>query len=177
MVAVGSYAAGSHIVHIDGGYGGTGAAPNIAKKNIAMPIEYAIDKVHGFLEAEGVRDNITLIASGGIRTSHDIAKAIALGADGVVVGTSELVALGCVRCTRCESGRGCPRGIATTDPVLSKKMDIEWGTQRIINLYNAWYKELIGILQRFGMRSVGQLRGRTDLLMHLDYSNDVEAKR
>ena len=133
--------------------------------------------MHGFLEAEGVRDNITLIASGGIRTSHDIAKAIALGADGVVVGTSELVALGCVRCTRCESGRGCPRGIATTDPVLSKKMDIEWGTQRIINLYNAWYKELIGILRKFGMRSVGQLRGRTDLLMHLDYSNDVEAKR
>ena len=56
-------------------------------------------------------------------------------------------------------------------------MDIEWGTQRIINLYNAWYKELIGILQRFGMRSVRELRGRTDLLMHLDYSNDVEAKR
>lgn len=177
MVAVGSYAAGTHIVHIDGGYGGTGAAPNIAKKNIAMPIEYAIDKVHGFLEAEGVRDEITLIASGGIRTAHDIAKAIALGADGVVVGTSELVALGCVRCTRCESGRGCPRGIATTDPVLSKKMDIEWGTQRIINLYNAWHKELIGILQKFGLSSVGQLRGRTDLLMHLDYSNDVEAKR
>jgi len=70
-----------------------------------------------------------------------------------------------------------PRGIATTDPVLSKKMDIEWGTQRIINLYNAWHKELIRILRRFGMSSVGQLRGRTDLLMHLDYSNDVEAKR
>jgi glutamate synthase domain-containing protein 2 len=177
MVAVGSYAAGTHIVHIDGGYGGTGAAPNIAKKNIAMPIEYAIDKVHGFLAAEGVRDKITLIASGGIRTAHDIAKAIALGADGVVVGTSELVALGCVRCTRCESGRGCPRGIATTDQVLSKKMDIEWGTQRLINLYNAWRKELVEILRRFGMSSVGQLRGRTDLLMHLDYTNDVEAKK
>jgi glutamate synthase domain-containing protein 2 len=142
-----------------------------------MPIEYAIDKVHGFLVAEGVRDEITLIASGGIRTAHDIAKAIALGADGVVVGTSELVALGCVRCTRCESGRGCPRGIATTDAVLCKKMDIEWGTQRIINLYNAWHKELIEILRRFGMKSIGQLRGRTDLLMHLDYNNDVETKR
>ncbi len=177
MVAIGSYAAGTHIVHMDGGYGGTGAAPDIAKKNIAMPIEYAIGKVHTFLEAEGVRDKITLIASGGIRTAHDIAKAIALGADGVVVGTSELVALGCVRCTHCESGRGCPRGIATTDPELSGLIDVEWGTQRLINLYTAWRKEIVGILQRFGMRSIGELRGRTDLLIHLDYTDNTEQNR
>ena len=174
MVAVGSYSAGTHIVHLDGGYGGTGAAPDIAKKNIAMPIEYAIVKVHNFLQSEGVRDKVTLIASGGIRTLHDIAKSIALGADGVVVGTSELVALGCLRCSRCESGRGCPRGIATTDAELSGLMSVEWGSQRIINLYSAWRKELVGILRRFGMRSVSELRGRTDLLMHLDYTNEVE---
>jgi glutamate synthase domain-containing protein 2 len=117
-----------------------------------------------------------LIASGGLRTAHDIAKAIALGADGVVVGTSELVALGCIRCSRCESGRGCPRGIATTDPELAGDVDLEWGTQRIINLYSAWRKELVDILKRFGMRSVNELRGRTDLLVHLDYTNDVETK-
>lgn len=174
MVAVGSYAAGTHIIHIDGGYGGTGAAPDIAKKNIAMPLEYAIGRVHGFLDAEGARDKVTLIASGGIRTAHDIAKAIALGADGVVIGTSELVALGCVRCTRCESGRGCPRGIATTDRELAVKMDIAWGTQRLINLYNAWRDQLVDVLRALGMRRVSELRGRTDLLMHLDYTNDVE---
>jgi glutamate synthase domain-containing protein 2 len=139
-----------------------------------MPIEYAIGKVHGFLTAEGVRDKVTLMASGGVRTVHDVAKAIALGADGVVIGTAELVALGCVRCSRCESGRGCPRGIATTDLELCGKMDLDWGTQRMINLYNAWHEELVDILWRFGMRSVSELRGRTDLLMHLDYTNDVE---
>lgn len=64
MVAVGSYYAGAHIIHLDGSYGGTGAAPDIAKKNIAMPIEYAIPKVHRFLLEEGIRDQIILIASG-----------------------------------------------------------------------------------------------------------------
>jgi ferredoxin len=59
MVAVGSYYAGTHIIHIDGGYGGTGAAPDIAKKNIAMPIDYAIPKVHNFLVSEGARDTVT----------------------------------------------------------------------------------------------------------------------
>ena len=172
MVAVGVYCAGAHIVHIDGSYGGTGAAPNIAKKNIAMPIEYAINRVHQFLVDEGVRDEITLIASGGIRNPADLVKAIAMGADGVVIGTAELAALGCIRCGCCESGRGCARGICTTDSELLEMLTIEWSTQRLVNLYSAWRETLIDMLYRLGLDSVAALRGRTDLLMHLDYEND-----
>jgi glutamate synthase domain-containing protein 2 len=168
MVAVGSYYAGANIIHLDGGYGGTGAAPEIAKKNIAMPIEYAITKVHKFLLQEGVRDEIVLMASGGIRTASDIAKSIALGADGAVIGTSELIALGCVRCGNCESGRGCPRGIATTDSELEKQLSPSWGAQRIINLYAAWQKEIKLLLFKLGLGAITELRGRRDLLRRID---------
>ncbi len=159
MVAVGSYYAGAHIIHLDGSYGGTGAAPDIAKKNIAMPIEYAIPKVHKFLVAEGIRDEVTLIVSGGIRTAWDVMKAIALGADGVVIGTAEMVALGCVRCACCESGRGCPRGIASTDPELMMQMSLDWATQRLINLMSAWREQMVEILVKLGIAQHARAAG------------------
>jgi glutamate synthase domain-containing protein 2 len=170
MVAVGSYFAGAHIVHLDGSYGGTGAAPEIAKKNIAMPIEFAIPRVHRYLEAEKVRDEVTVMASGGVRTAYDIAKAIALGADGCVLGTAELIAIGCTRCSNCERGRGCPFGLTTTDPLLSQLMPVEWGTQRISNLYAAYAHQLRDILRKLGLKSIRELRGRRDLLRYTGLS-------
>ncbi|MCC7018435.1 MAG: alpha-hydroxy-acid oxidizing protein [Ardenticatenales bacterium] len=167
MVAVGSYYAGAHIIHLDGSYGGTGAAPEIAKKNIAMPIEFAVPKVHRHLEAEGIRDQVTLIASGGVRTAYDIAKAIALGADGCVIGTAELVALGCTRCSNCERGRGCTYGLTTTDPELQAWVQPDWGAMRLLKLYKSLQWQLRDILHQLGMGSVRELRGRRDVLRYV----------
>ncbi|HLF37475.1 MAG TPA: glutamate synthase-related protein, partial [Anaerolineales bacterium] len=153
-------------LQVDGSYGGTGAAPEIAKKNIAMPVEFAIPKVHRYLLAEGVRDEIVVLASGGLRTADDIAKAIALGADGAVLGTAELVAIGCTRCKNCERGRGCPFGLTTTDPELSLLIDPAWGAERISNLYGAFQSRLREILRQSGLSRVRELRGRTDLLRY-----------
>jgi len=176
MVAVGSYYAGANVIHIDGSYGGTGAAPDIAKKNIAMPIEYAIPKVHQFLKNEGVRDEMCFMASGGIRNAMDVAKAIAMGADGVVIGTADLIALECVRCANCESGRGCARSIASTDKELGYQISEEYVEQRLVNMYSAWRKQWCEILRSYGLRSIKELVGRTDLLVNMDYLDEEERK-
>lgn len=173
LVAIGIYYAGANIIHIDGGYGATGASPEIAKKNIAMPIEFAIPLVHDFLVSEGVRDEIVLIASGGIRSAYDIAKAIALGADGCVIGAAELIALGCTQCGNCERGRGCQIGIATTDPEFSQFIIPEIHYKKITNLYNSWCIQLKTILKNLQLNSIKQLVGRQDLLVY--YKSKKEA--
>jgi len=107
----------------------------------------------------------------------DAAKAIALGADGVVIGTADLVALDCIRCGKCESGRGCARGIATTDPELGHMITEEYAEQRIVNMYLAWRKQWCQLLRQYGLRSMQELVGRSDLLVNLDYLDESERSR
>jgi len=79
-----------------------------------------------------------------------------------------LVAIGCIRIAQCEKGLGCPFGITTTDPEHAKKIDAMIGWKKIVNLYTSWLWQLAGILERLGMKSIAELRGRSDVLVYLE---------
>jgi glutamate synthase domain-containing protein 2 len=111
---------------------------------------------------------MAVLASGGVCTACDGAKAIALGADGCMIGTPELVALGYTRQGAFEKDTGCPLGIAITDAELCKLIDPEEGTRRISDLCVSWRNQLGDILRRPGLRSTRELRGRADMRVCLD---------
>jgi glutamate synthase domain-containing protein 2 len=128
-IASGIARAGADFVYIDGFRGGTGAAPTMIRDNIGIPIEMAIAAVDDRLRQEGIRNQVTLIAAGGIRNSGDVAKAIALGADVVAIGTAALLAMGCHLCQKCNTGN-CSWGIATQRPELTRRLETEETTER-----------------------------------------------
>lgn len=157
-IASGVVRAGADIVVIDGLRGSTGAAPKMIRDNVGIPIELALAAVDDRLRKEGIRHQASLIASGGIRNSSDAAKAIALGADAVAIGTAALVALGCRVCQQCHTGK-CAWGICTTDLSLTKRINPDIGARRANNLLRAWSLEIKELLGGLGVNALESLRG------------------
>jgi glutamate synthase domain-containing protein 2 len=162
-ISSGIVRAGADIVTIDGFRGGTGAAPRIMRDNVGIPIELALAAVDDRLRQEGIRNRASIVAGGGIRQSADVVKAIALGADAVMIGTSALVALGCRVCQKCNTGN-CSWGIATQKPHLVSRLDPEVGAQRLTNLLGAWSHEVQEVLGALGINSIESLRGNRERL-------------
>lgn len=162
-IASGAVRAGADIVAIDGVLGGSGATPTVIRDNVGIPIEFAIAAVDSRLRAEGIRHKASLVAAGGFRSSADVLKAIALGADAVYIGTAALIALGCHMCQKCYTGK-CTWGIATQDPYLKKRLNPEIGARRLTNLLRAWALEMKEMLGGMGMNSIDSLRGNREML-------------
>ena len=158
--------AGADILVIDGYRGGSGATPLRIRNEVGIPVEFALAVVDRRLREEGIRNEVSLVVSGGIRNSADVAKAIALGADAVYIGTAALVALGCHMCQNCYSGK-CNWGIATVNPRLARRLNPEIGTLRAENLLRAWKHELAEFLGGMGMNAVESLRGNRLMLRGL----------
>jgi len=157
-IASGMVRAGADIIVLDGLRGATGAAPKVIRDNVGIPIELALAAVDDRLRQEGIRNQVSIVVAGGIRNCGDVAKAIALGADAVYIGTAALVALGCTLCQQCHTGR-CAWGICTTDPRLSKRVNPDIGARRLCNLLRGWSLELKDILGGMGINALESLRG------------------
>ena len=157
-IASGMVRAGADIIALDGIRGGTGAAPTMIRDNVGIPIELALAAVDTRLREEGIRNRASVVIAGGIRSSADVVKAIGLGADAVYIGTAALVAMGCHVCQKCYTGT-CNWGIATQDPYLSKRLNPDIGTRRLVNLLTGWSHEIMEILGGMGINAIESLRG------------------
>jgi glutamate synthase domain-containing protein 2 len=173
-IASGMVRAGADFIVIDGMRGGTGAAPKVIRDNVGIPIELAIAVVDQRLREEGIRNQASIIASGGFRRSSDVLKAIALGADAVYIGTAALVAMGCTVCQKCYTGK-CNWGIATQDPYLTKRLNPEIAARRLKNLLRAWSLEMKEMLGGMGINAIESLRGNREQLRGVGL-NEVELK-
>ncbi len=162
-IASGIARSGADIISIDGFRGGTGAAPTRIRDNVGIPIELALASVDKRLRDEGIRDNVGLVVGGSIRSSADIIKAIALGADAVYIGTAALLALGCHLCRSCHGGK-CNWGIATQVPELTKRLNPEIGYKRLVNLLTAWEHEIKEMMGGMGINSIESLKGNRLML-------------
>jgi len=142
-------------ITIDGRAGATGASPKFVKAATSVPSIFALYRARKFLDENGIKD-ISLLITGGFRISADFAKAIALGADAVAIGTAALMAIGCQQYRICDTGK-CPMGITTQDPELRARLDIENSARMLKNFLHASTDELQNFARLTGNEDIHKL--------------------
>ena len=162
-IASGIARSGADIIAIDGFRGGTGAAPTRIRDNVGIPIELALASVDQRLRDEGIRNNVSVVVAGSIRSASDAVKAIALGAAAIYIATPALLAMGCHLCRSCHGGK-CNWGIATQRPDLVKRLNPDVAYKRLVNLIHAWDHEIKEMMGGMGINSIEALRGNRLML-------------
>ena len=160
-IAAGVAKAKADVVLISGHDGGTGASPQSSVKFAGVPWEMGLAEVHQVLTLNRLRHTVTLRVDGGIKTGRDVVTAAMLGAEEFGVGTTSLVAMGCILVRQCHSNT-CPVGVCTQDPALRAKFE---GTpEKVVNLFTFIGEEVREILASLGASTLDEIVGRTDLL-------------
>jgi len=135
-------------ITIDGRGGGTGSSPKLVKDSTSVPTLFALYRARKYLNQQKIK-GVSLIITGGLRVSSDFTKALCLGADAIAIATSALIAIGCQQYQVCHTGK-CPVGIATQDPELRKKFNIEQSTKQLVNFLKVSSEEIIDFARLTG---------------------------
>jgi glutamate synthase domain-containing protein 2/rubredoxin len=161
--------AGPDFVTVDGRAGATGAALKQVKGSASVPTLFALYRARKFLDERGA-SNVSLVITGGLRVSADFAKALAMGADAVALATAAMMALGCQQYRICGTGK-CPVGIATQDPELRKRLDVDTSAHRIANYLRVSTAELKDFARMTGNSDVHKLSVRDLCTANSEISN------
>ncbi|GAB4306266.1 MAG: glutamate synthase-related protein [Methanobacteriaceae archaeon] len=149
-------------IAIDGFGGGTGATNLYVRENVGIPLIVALPRALKTLNEMGVEEDISLIGGGGLRTSSDFIKCLALGANAVYIGTSAVIAINCEQFRICHTGK-CPSGITTQNPSLLKQLDIEEGRKKLSNFIKVSNKELESLTRIIGKNDLSKVN-KNDLI-------------
>jgi methylamine---glutamate N-methyltransferase subunit C len=147
---------GADFIALDGFGGGTGATEYFVRENVGIPIFAALPRAVRHLKKMEARNRVSLIAGGRLRTSADFAKCLALGADAVYIGTSALIAINCKQYRICHTGH-CPTGVATNDPTLLQRLNVDEGIHRLTNFMNVSNLEVANFARIVGKADVKKL--------------------
>jgi glutamate synthase domain-containing protein 2 len=139
-------------ITVDGGEGGTGAAPVELTNSVGTPLRDGLSFVHNALTGIGVRDDIKLIASGKIFSAFHLLRVLALGADTVNSARGMMFALGCIQSRQCNANT-CPTGIATQDPSRYKQLNIQNKAKRVANYHKHTIHSLLEIITSMGLKT------------------------
>jgi len=145
---------GVDYIILDGRGGGTGAAPKLLRDHISVPTIPALARARRHLDARG-RGDITLVATGGLRTAPDFAKALALGADAVAVANSAIQAVGCVGMRACHTNK-CPVGVATQDEHLRERLPVDEAADRLARFLTASTQLMTVVARACGHRHLSE---------------------
>ena len=160
-IASGVAKAKADAILIAGHNGGTGASPQTSIKHAGLPWEIGLAEAHQVLTLNNLRDSVSLRADGGLRTGRDVVIAALLGAEEYGLGTTALIAMGCLMVRQCHSNT-CPVGVCSQDERLREKFT---GTpDKVVNLVTFIAEEVREILASLGARTLDEIIGRTDLL-------------
>lgn len=153
MIETGIY---PDFITVDGGEGGTGAAPQEFSNSVGMPLREGVAFVYDVLNGFDLKKHIKIIASGKVATGFDLVKNIALGADLCNAARGMMFALGCIQALECNSNT-CPTGVATQDQSLMKGLVVEDKTVRVKNFHNLTVASAVELLGAAGLREPHQL--------------------